>query len=103
MTDILMDLKTDYVESPSIKQRFDQAADEITRLRDLVAELEAKVRSSASLREACGTAYGMLWMMKVDTSTKEGLMKSLARSGLRELLTPDEQADGIERAKSRIE
>lgn len=57
----------------------------------------------ASLREAAGTAYRLLWAMKVDTSKPDGLRLSLARAQLLHTLSNDERKIGIDRARSLLD
>lgn len=54
------------------------------------------------LREAAATAYGLLWRMAVDKSTKDGMLKSMARTTLLDVLTDQERRDGVARAVAMV-
>ncbi|MGY4288841.1 hypothetical protein ACVWXO_008061 [Bradyrhizobium sp. LM2.7] len=47
-------------------------------------------------------AYGLLWLMSIDTRTKNGLLAHTARKQLLELLTRADQAEGITAARALL-
>lgn len=74
-------------------------------LRCVISDLCGQVRERDAeierLRDTAGLAYGLLWQMTIDKATLDGRLKSEARASLRDVLTMQEQGDGIAAAMAK--
>jgi len=85
-------------------ERADHAADALVSERDRLAIVRAVLAEAgvAEMREARDLAYGLLWLVIMDTTTLYGRCTKEARAALLTTMTKEDQANGIEAARAAL-